>query len=173
MVCWTACSRSSLVGTPKSGMGGYSTWNPALRYNARRWHPGLVGTFFITRKEDNDRNLFFTKAVIDFAMEVIGSKGHWTAKDTTGQKPKGNSVKGTRRRLLSFSRGLCGHPALVSCAYHSRQSKYTLPLEEILHSPGLSHVAYRYFTFFKKKKKKGGGGVLIVLVSILNGAHPI
>jgi hypothetical protein len=45
----------------------------------------LVETFFITREEDNNRNLFLTKTVIDLAMEVIGSEGHWTPKDTTGE----------------------------------------------------------------------------------------
>jgi hypothetical protein len=44
----------------------------------------LVETFFLTRKEDNDRNLFLTKLVIDLAMEIIGSERHGTAKDTTG-----------------------------------------------------------------------------------------
>jgi hypothetical protein len=47
--------------------------------------PGLVETFFIARQEDNDPNLFFTKTLIDLAMEIIGSKGHGTAKDTTGE----------------------------------------------------------------------------------------
>src|SRR5262249_37706059 len=45
--------------------------------------PGLVKTFFVTRQEDNDRNLFLTKLVINLAMEVIGSIWHWTTKDTT------------------------------------------------------------------------------------------
>src|SRR6266436_9048813 len=45
----------------------------------------LVETFFITRQEDNDRNLFLTKAVIDLAMEIIGSEWHRTPKDTTGE----------------------------------------------------------------------------------------
>src|SRR6266705_4657346 len=47
--------------------------------------PGLVETFVVTRQEDNDRNLFLTKAVIDLAMEIIGSEGHRTPKDTTGE----------------------------------------------------------------------------------------
>jgi len=47
--------------------------------------PSLVETFFITRQEDNNGNLFLTKAVVDLAMEIIGSKGHGTPKDTTGQ----------------------------------------------------------------------------------------
>src|SRR6266567_7038867 len=47
--------------------------------------PGLVETFFVTRQEDNDRNLFLTKAVIDLAMEIIGSEGHGAPKDTTGE----------------------------------------------------------------------------------------
>jgi hypothetical protein len=42
-------------------------------------------TFFIAREEDNDRNLFLTKAVIDFAMQIIGSERHRTPKDMTGQ----------------------------------------------------------------------------------------
>src|SRR5438132_10966994 len=47
--------------------------------------PGRVKTFFIARKEDNDRNLFLTKAVIDLARPIIGSEWHWTAKDATGE----------------------------------------------------------------------------------------
>src|SRR5262249_54931862 len=47
--------------------------------------PRLVETFFITREEDNNRNLFLTKSIIGFAMEVIWSKGHRTPKDTTGE----------------------------------------------------------------------------------------
>src|SRR5712691_7463263 len=45
----------------------------------------LVETLFITRQEDNDRNLFLTKPVIDLAMEIIGSKWHRASKDTTGE----------------------------------------------------------------------------------------
>ncbi|WP_410959844.1 hypothetical protein, partial [Salmonella sp. SAL4356] len=44
-----------------------------------------VETFFIARQEGNDPDLFLTKAVIDLTMEVIGSKGHGTPKDTTGE----------------------------------------------------------------------------------------
>src|SRR5438093_6027699 len=47
--------------------------------------PGLVETLFIARKEDNERNLFLTKAVIDLAMQIIGSEWHGTPKDTTWQ----------------------------------------------------------------------------------------
>ena len=47
--------------------------------------PCPVETFVITRQEDNNRNLFLTKAVVDFAMEIIGSKGHGTPKDATGE----------------------------------------------------------------------------------------
>jgi hypothetical protein len=50
--------------------------------------PGLVETFLIARKEDNDRNLFLTKAVINLAMQIILPKGHGAPKDTTG-KTKG------------------------------------------------------------------------------------
>jgi hypothetical protein len=46
---------------------------------------GLVETFFVACQEDNDGYLFFTKAVIDLAMEIIGSEGHRTPKDTTWQ----------------------------------------------------------------------------------------
>src|SRR5437764_13045323 len=46
---------------------------------------GLVETFFVTRQEDDDRNLFLTKAVIDLAMQIIGSKRYGTLKDTTGE----------------------------------------------------------------------------------------
>jgi hypothetical protein len=46
---------------------------------------GLVETLFIARQEDNDPNLFLTKAVIDLAMKIIGSEGHGTSKDTTWQ----------------------------------------------------------------------------------------
>jgi len=46
--------------------------------------PSLVETFFITRQEDNNRNLFLTKSVVDLAMEIVLSKGHGTPKDTTG-----------------------------------------------------------------------------------------
>ena len=46
---------------------------------------GLVKTLFIACQEDNNRNLFLTKAVIDLTMQIIGSKGHRTLKDTTGQ----------------------------------------------------------------------------------------
>ena len=49
---------------------------------------GLVETFFIARQENNDPNLFLTKAVIDLAMEIIGSERHRTPKDTT-RKTKG------------------------------------------------------------------------------------
>jgi len=45
----------------------------------------LVETFVITRQEDNNGNLFLTKAVIDFAMQIIGSKWYGTLKDTTGE----------------------------------------------------------------------------------------
>jgi len=45
----------------------------------------LVETCFIARKENNDPNLFLTKAVIDFAMQIIGSKWYGTLKDTTGE----------------------------------------------------------------------------------------
>src|SRR5262249_5776551 len=44
-----------------------------------------VETLFITRQEDNDPNLFFTKLVIDLAMQIIRSKWHWAPKDTTGE----------------------------------------------------------------------------------------
>src|SRR5262249_21175761 len=44
-----------------------------------------VETLCITRQEDNDRNLFLTKSIIGFAMEVVGSKGHGAPKDTTGE----------------------------------------------------------------------------------------
>jgi hypothetical protein len=44
-----------------------------------------VETFFITRQEDNNRNLCLMKLVIDLAMEIIGSKGHRTPKGTTGE----------------------------------------------------------------------------------------
>jgi len=47
--------------------------------------PCLVKTLFVARQEDNDRNLFLTKTVIDLAMEVIGAEWHRTPKDTTGQ----------------------------------------------------------------------------------------
>src|SRR5262249_14737790 len=79
-------------------------WNPKIR-NRQIQHlesrfvvqrsqmaSGLVETLFVVRQEDNDRNLFLTKAVIDLAMEVIGSKGHGTAKDTTGET-KGEFVQ--------------------------------------------------------------------------------
>jgi hypothetical protein len=36
-------------------------------------------------QEDNDRNLCLTKAVIDLAMQIIGSERHRTPKDTTGE----------------------------------------------------------------------------------------
>jgi len=42
-------------------------------------------TLFITRQQDNDRNLFFTKTVIDLAMELIGSEWHRAPKETTGE----------------------------------------------------------------------------------------
>jgi hypothetical protein len=45
----------------------------------------LVETLFVAREEDNAPNLFLAKAVIDFAMEIIGSKWHGTPKDTTGE----------------------------------------------------------------------------------------
>jgi hypothetical protein len=45
----------------------------------------LMETFFIARQEDNNGNLFLTKAVIDLAMQIIESKGHRTPKDTTGE----------------------------------------------------------------------------------------
>jgi len=74
-----------------------SGWNTAIR-NGQIQHlearflvhrsqiaPGLVETFFIARQEDNDRNLFLTKAVIDLAMQIIRSEWHGTAKDTTGE----------------------------------------------------------------------------------------
>ena len=32
---------------------------------------GLVETFFIARQENNDPNLFLTKAVIDLAMQIV------------------------------------------------------------------------------------------------------
>jgi hypothetical protein len=44
-----------------------------------------VETLCITRQEDNDPNLFFTKLVIDLAMQIIRSKWHWAPKDTTGE----------------------------------------------------------------------------------------
>jgi len=72
-------------------------WNPKVR-NGQVQHleslfevqrsqmaSGLVETFVVTRQEDNDPDLFLTKAVIDFAMEIIGSKGHRAPKDTTGE----------------------------------------------------------------------------------------
>src|SRR5215813_14934867 len=72
-------------------------WNPKIR-NRQIQHleslfeiqrsqiaPGLVKTFFIARQEDNNRNLFLTKPVIGFAMEIIGTKRHRTTKDTTGE----------------------------------------------------------------------------------------
>jgi hypothetical protein len=46
---------------------------------------GLVETLFVAREEDNDRNLFLTKLVIDLAMQIIGSEGHRTPKNATGQ----------------------------------------------------------------------------------------
>jgi len=45
----------------------------------------LVQTFFVARKEDNDGYLFLTKLVIDLAMQIIGSEGHRTPKNATGQ----------------------------------------------------------------------------------------
>src|SRR5215475_2385255 len=45
----------------------------------------LMETFFIARQEDDNRYLFLTPSVIDFAMEIIGSKWHGTSKDTTGE----------------------------------------------------------------------------------------
>ena len=44
-----------------------------------------VETLFVARQEDNDRNLFLTKSVIDLAMEIIGAERHGTPKDTTGE----------------------------------------------------------------------------------------
>jgi hypothetical protein len=46
---------------------------------------GLVETFLVARQEDNDRNLFLTKSVIDLTVEIIRSEGHRTPKDTTGE----------------------------------------------------------------------------------------
>src|SRR5216683_1272907 len=45
----------------------------------------LVETFFVTRQEDNNGNLFLTKLVIDLAMEIVPPEGHGTPKDTTGE----------------------------------------------------------------------------------------
>src|SRR5438093_12534690 len=45
----------------------------------------LMETLFVARQEDDDRNLFLTPAVIDLAMEIIGSERHGTPKDTTGE----------------------------------------------------------------------------------------
>src|SRR6266581_1976669 len=56
----------------------------------------LMETFVITRQEDNDRNLFLTKAVIDLAMEVIGAERHRTPKDATGET-KGQFYEGHGR----------------------------------------------------------------------------
>src|SRR5438093_10161121 len=57
---------------------------------------GLVETFFITRQEVNDRNLCLMKLVIDLAMQIIGSEGHGTPKDTTWQ------TKGVRSKALTW-----------------------------------------------------------------------
>src|SRR4030095_10286825 len=54
---------------------------------------GLVETFFIARQENNDPNLFLTKAVIDLAMQIVLPKGHRTPKDTTGET-KGQFCQG-------------------------------------------------------------------------------
>jgi len=42
-------------------------------------------TFFVTREEDNNGNLFLTKLVIDLAMEIIPPEGHGAPKDATRQ----------------------------------------------------------------------------------------
>src|SRR5215471_11246062 len=70
-------------------------WHPKIRYRQIQHLESLfevqrsqiasrlMKTFFIAREEDNDRNLFLTKSVIDLAMQIIGTKRHRTPKDTT------------------------------------------------------------------------------------------
>src|SRR5438309_4157408 len=84
-----------------------SGWNPKIR-NRQIQHleslfevqrsqiaSSLVETFFVACQKDNNRNLFLTKAFIDLAMVVIGSKRHGTPKDTTGET-KGQFYQGHR-----------------------------------------------------------------------------
>ena len=72
-------------------------WNPKIR-NRQIQHlescfevqrsqmaSGLVETFVVTRQEDNNPDLFLTKAVIDLAMQIVLPKGHGTPKDPTGE----------------------------------------------------------------------------------------
>jgi hypothetical protein len=58
---------------------------PCVKVQRSQIASGLVETFFVARQEDNNRNLFLTKLVINLAVEIIGSERHRTPKDTTGE----------------------------------------------------------------------------------------
>ena len=94
----------------------------------------LVQTFFITRQNDNDRNLFLTKSLIDLTMQIIESKWHGTPKDPTRQ----TQGQFYHRHCLTprrFSRMQCQ----IHCP--SLQPSYRVPHDNV---PVVQYLTKRY-----------------------------